>query len=477
MWICPKCFRENGNSFNSCKGCGYVISKEEKEIAIKKTRQQLNNYNSKHSQQKNNYETSTYAGPKVEYDEDDSYLADYYSDDMFDDDDVQKPKFRVLKAIIVILIILGLAGGGLYFLDSQGIVNVFSSTNYKFENNGDGISITGYKGQDTTIEIPQAIDGKTVNSISDKAFAESNLKSVTIPSSVKTIGTRAFFDCEYLHIVNLQDGLETIGDYAFASCKGLSDTFIPPTVVNIGTDILKDSNDVYIQGVPGTTAMTYAINNDVRFTPTNQSRVPYNVTPVRVNDRDTYTTSKAGFGAGYMFSYVPYESSKFKITVEASIDGYLVINDFGTMEGAVTKEIDSGSTHSTVVTATLKKERKYYFAIENQGTEENKNIEFLMNIEPVTDKQTIAENKIKGLVENSYTFTAYTDLFYDDHSETGESHYLEWDQNVQRIVDYYVGEKGEKWVAINAPEENSYSEEGIENTTDSGALWWHKLEE
>lgn len=49
MWICPKCSRENGNSFNSCKGCGYVISEDEKIIAINNTKKQLADYSSKHT--------------------------------------------------------------------------------------------------------------------------------------------------------------------------------------------------------------------------------------------------------------------------------------------------------------------------------------------------------------------------------------------------------------------------------------------
>ena len=65
MWICPKCSRENGNSFNSCKGCGYVISEDEKIIAINNTKKQLADYSSKHTAYKNTYGHSSYTGPKL----------------------------------------------------------------------------------------------------------------------------------------------------------------------------------------------------------------------------------------------------------------------------------------------------------------------------------------------------------------------------------------------------------------------------
>lgn len=102
------------------------------------------------------------------------------------------------------------------------------------------------------------------------AFAESDIKSVTLPSTLKRIGERAFFNCKSLHYIKLQDGITEIGDKAFASCNKLSDIFIPETVTAIGEDIMKDSNNSYIQGVPGSQSMVYATENDINFTPTNK---------------------------------------------------------------------------------------------------------------------------------------------------------------------------------------------------------------
>ena len=478
MWICPKCSRENGNSFNSCKGCGYVISEKEKAYAIENTKQKIENYNNKHSSG-TKYGHSHYNGPKIAYDNDDEYLENYYSDDMFDDDDYdKKPKHRALKAVVTIVLILAVLAGGVFFLNYTGIINVFSTTDFNYTEDSDGITITGYNGKDTTLEIPDVINGNIVTAIGDKAFAESNLKSVTLPNTIKSIGERAFFDSKYLHLVSMQDGVKHIGSYAFASCEGFSDVFLPESVETIGESILKDSGTAYIEGVPGSNAMKYAIDNDISFTPTSADATPLTVTPVRVNDRQTYTTSNAGYGAGYVFSFVPYENSSYKITVEASIEGYLGINDFGVMGDVKGEEVENGENHQSVITVNLKKEKKSYFGIENHGTEENKNIEFALEIAPVTDKQTKAEDEAKKLVGQNYSFTAYSDLFYDQHSAMGQSHYLEWNTNSQKIVDYYIEENGTIWVAINPPEgsgETTYDEYG--NPVESSSIWWHKLEE
>ncbi len=481
MWICPKCSRENGNSFNSCKGCGYVISQKEKEAEIERTKRSMENFSDRHYQTKTTYSNQGYSGPAVSYDDDDSYLEDYYSDDMFDDDEdyKKKSKLRFFKPVIILLIIALLVGGGVYYLDSQGIVRIFSKTDFRFTEDEGGITITGYVGKDSTLDIPDVIEGNLVTAIGDNAFAESNVKSVSIPNSVKSIGARAFYNCEYLHYVTLQEGLKTIGDHAFASNPVFSDVFIPSSVEEIGDDILKDSGNVYIQAVPGTVAMEYALDKDISYTPINENKEPLNITPLRTNDEQIYTTSKAGYGAGYMFSFVPYESSDYQITVEASIEGYLKIDDFGTMGEIKINEDDSGENHQTILDVNLKKEKKYYFAIKNEGTEENKNIEFSLIIKPVTDEQTEAEKDAKKYVGKPHTFSAYNDLFYEQHSETGETHYLEWNTNVQKVIDYYIDDEGSIWLCIYAPDDSpeAYNEYGEYIGENTDTMWWHKLSE
>jgi hypothetical protein len=83
--------------------------------------------------------------------------------------------------------------------------------------------------------------GNTVTTIGESAFDNcENLTSVTIPSSVTSIGTLdnsdyigAFQSCINLTSLTIEDGIAIIGSYAFYGC-GLPSVTIPNSVRSIG---------------------------------------------------------------------------------------------------------------------------------------------------------------------------------------------------------------------------------------------------
>ena len=66
------------------------------------------------------------------------------------------------------------------------------------------------------------------------------MTSVTIPSSVTSIGGRAFSGCTGLTSVTIPNSVTSIGDYAFSGCTGLTSVTIPNSVTGIGDGAFRD---------------------------------------------------------------------------------------------------------------------------------------------------------------------------------------------------------------------------------------------
>ncbi len=86
-------------------------------------------------------------------------------------------------------------------------------------------------GGSTTYTIPDS-----VTSIGSRAFYWcSSLTSVTIPDSVTSIGSLAFYWCSSLTSVTIPDSVTSIGDGAFLRCSSLTSVTIPDSVTSIGS--------------------------------------------------------------------------------------------------------------------------------------------------------------------------------------------------------------------------------------------------
>jgi len=123
------------------------------------------------------------------------------------------------------------------------------------QNRSGGITITGYRGTEKTVVIPETISGLPVTIIGNKAFCRRELSAVTIPETVQIIEPLAFAEnqlqsviipgCTYigyeafaenqLSEVVFSDKLSSIGPRAFINNK-LSSITIPGKITNIGKD-------------------------------------------------------------------------------------------------------------------------------------------------------------------------------------------------------------------------------------------------
>lgn len=102
--------------------------------------------------------------------------------------------------------------------------------------------LTGVKlGNMTAVETVEGETEKIENKIPNHAFTSTGVQSITVPSGITEVGEYAFYDCP-LNIdpyISLQEGLETIGNYAFgkndaAPNTAMSSLTIPSSVESIG---------------------------------------------------------------------------------------------------------------------------------------------------------------------------------------------------------------------------------------------------
>ncbi len=110
----------------------------------------------------------------------------------------------------------------------------------KFVLQDDGTyKVSGYTGSATVVAIPSLYNGSAVTRIDDYAFRSCfALNAITIPASVKEIGTEAFKNCSKLKTVTFlaESQLLSIGDDAFYGCEQLTSATLPASVTNIGED-------------------------------------------------------------------------------------------------------------------------------------------------------------------------------------------------------------------------------------------------
>ena len=109
----------------------------------------------------------------------------------------------------------------------------------------DGVTIDGYVGAETEVEIPLYLDGKPVQEINEDAFAYNpTLEKVNVSDNVYRILGGAFFRCRNLKEVNLSRQLWGIDSSAFAGCMSLKEITLPSSLEILGLQVFSGSTSL-----------------------------------------------------------------------------------------------------------------------------------------------------------------------------------------------------------------------------------------
>ena len=115
--------------------------------------------------------------------------------------------------------------------------------------NGDGNIIIGrWSNSNSSLNIPDTINGIAITGIGAEAFKDNNfVESVELSNSITNIDESAFENCSYLQSVTLPMNLVAIGSSAFKGCRSLANISLPNTVTNIDSSAFENCS--YLQSV------------------------------------------------------------------------------------------------------------------------------------------------------------------------------------------------------------------------------------
>ena len=168
-------------------------------------------------------------------------------------------KRRLLSIVLSLCMVMALMPQMVFAETSGATADGFSYT----ISDANEVTITGYTGSSSAVVIPGTINDNPVTAIGNDTFMEKNIESVTIPSSVTSIGIRAFYNCDSLSSVTFgkDSQLTSIGTIAFYKCTSLTSVTIPSSVTSIGygsfdyctslTSIMVDENNTAYSSVDG----------------------------------------------------------------------------------------------------------------------------------------------------------------------------------------------------------------------------------
>ena len=117
-------------------------------------------------------------------------------------------------------------------------------TDFRYEpsDDGQGMVITGYNGNNVNVVIPAKIQKLPVVGVG--GFSGTNIISVVIPASTKEIASRAFRGCQNLTSIVIPTNVKKIGNGAFQNCTNLTSVTFKGKDAIIGEDAFQNCRNL-----------------------------------------------------------------------------------------------------------------------------------------------------------------------------------------------------------------------------------------
>lgn len=106
--------------------------------------------------------------------------------------------------------------------------------NYMIIEEANTVTIFAYLGSETNVVVPSSINNKPVTHIGFNSFQSTSVESVSLPGTIVSIGSAAFYDCKKLASITIPNSVTEVGDQAFWGCVNLQSVTMGSGVKSIG---------------------------------------------------------------------------------------------------------------------------------------------------------------------------------------------------------------------------------------------------
>lgn len=209
--------------------------------------------------------------------------------------------------------------------------------NYYRDYNDDSnqINILSFTSSFTEVVVPEQIDESNVVIIDENAFADNtDIISVTLPSTVTDIKAnafsgctaletvqmtgvvniceKAFYNCVSLTTVTVSDALVTVGDYAFDGDEKLTSFYFGDSITSIGNGAFRNTTPIAVMS-----ENTYINKSGYSYEYVNKNKYKY-----YPNNDDTYDY----YVINYVATITKYKGNDTVVSIPETIDTYKVEN-------------------------------------------------------------------------------------------------------------------------------------------------------
>lgn len=202
---------------------------------------------------------------------------------------------------------------------------------YKLADDGASYIVAGVDEEITLsgdIAVASYYEGKPVTGIESSALARlDEVTSIALPSTISSIGDRAFYDCQNLTSINLPKGITSIGRYTFMYCPKLASIDIPDTVTSIGESAFYSCNAL----------TSIVIPDSVTSIAQEAFESCENLVNITISNNLTYLGVHA-FADSNKLTYTEYEDGKY---LGSSTNKYLILVEANTTDKTTFKINDN----------------------------------------------------------------------------------------------------------------------------------------